>query len=321
MSAILRSVVLAAVVLGGLSAAAAGQNLSIATGGTAGMYYPYGGALGSIWSRALPGINARAEVTGGSVINVALVIRGDAEIALSMANVALDAYRGGGKFPRALPITTLFAMYANYLHGVTRADSGIEVPEDLRGRTVSLGAPGSGTAVMAEETLAALEIGEGDMDTQRLNFAETSNAIRNGTIDAGFLAAGLGTAAVAELAATREIDIISYCCGAMEAVNAANPAYVGAEVPAGTYHGVDEAVLVPTVWNLALVHRDMDEDLAYELTRVTFENLDELHQVSRPARATTIENTLAHLIVPLHPGAARYFREQGADIPDDMVAE
>ncbi|MBL27153.1 MAG: TRAP transporter substrate-binding protein [Rhodospirillaceae bacterium] len=296
-------------------------NLSIATGGTAGMYYPYGGALASIWSKTLSDLNARAEVTGGSVINMAQVVRGDSEVGFSMTDVARDAFTGGGGFPRALPVATLFAMYPNYLHAVTRADSGIAKPEDLKGRTVSLGAPGSGTAVMAEAVLAAVGVTTDDMDVQRLNFAETANAIRNGTIDAGFIAAGINTAAVAELAATRDIAIVSFCCGAMDKVHAANPAYVSGEIPGGVYIGIDEPVEVPAVWNVAMVNRGMDDDMAYQLTKAAFENLDELHKVSRAAQATTIENTIAQAVVPIHPGAARYFREQGSEVPDEMVAK
>ena len=179
------------------------STFAIATGGPAGLYYPYGGGMASIWSKELPHVNAKAEVTGGSVTNVIQVARHESELGIAMADVVTDAYLGTGRFPNALPLRVLFTAYPNIVHILTLRGSGVEKVAELQGKRVSLGAAGSGTAVAAENILTGLGLTLDDIAPAYLSFGETTSALKDGTIDAGFVVGGLGIAAVTELAVTR----------------------------------------------------------------------------------------------------------------------
>lgn len=233
----IRSFVLGLVGLVGLLTGCgdAGPTFSIATGGPAGLFYPFGGAMASIWSRELPDVNVRAEVTGGSVINVIQVARRESELGVTTADVLTDAYLGRGPFPEPLPLRILITAYPNLVHIVTLESRGIERVADLRGRRVSLGAAGSGTAVAAENLLRGLGLPLTQVAPTYLNLGETTSALKDGTIDAGFLVGGLGLAAVTELAATRDVRLVPLTTDELQTLAARDPAYAEGRVPAGAY--------------------------------------------------------------------------------------
>ena len=184
--------------------------------------------MASIWSQELPHLNARAEVTGGSVTNVIQVARQESELGIAMADVVTAAYQGSGRFPEPLPLRVLFTAYPNIVHILTLEGSGVNRVTDMRGKRVSLGAAGSGTAVAATNVLTGLGVA---LEPAYLSFGETTSALKDGTIDAGFVVGGLGLAAVTELAVTRDLHLVALGDDDLAALNARYPAYTGYEIP------------------------------------------------------------------------------------------
>lgn len=309
-----------AVAMGVTLPAVAQTQLSIATGGTGGVYYPMGGGLAEIINNRIEGYSATAEVTGASVENMGLIATGDADLAIALADTVEQAYSGTGRFEgQQLPMVRgLASMYANMVQIVALDSSGVTSLSDLRGRRVSVGAPGSGTEVNAEQILTANGISYDDIDEQRLNFNETADALANGDIDVGFWSVGAPTSSILNLATTQSIHVIPLTEDEMTAAIGANPVFARTQLAGGTYTGVDEAVAVVGVPNVLVVSAEMDDDLAYAITKAMFDNIADLQAVHPAANETTVEFTLNATPVPLHPGAIRYFEEIGATIPDRL---
>jgi len=310
----------AALALSVAAPAAAQMQLSIATGGTGGVYYPMGGGLAEIINNHIDGYSATAEVTGASVENMGLIATGDADLAIGLADTVAQAQTGTGRFEgqQLEMIRGLASLYANMVQIVALDGSGITSLSDLRGRRVSVGAPGSGTEVNAQQILNANGITYDDIDEQRLNFNETADALANGDIDAGFWSVGAPTSSILNLATTQSIHMIALTPEEMTAAIGANPIFARTSLPGGIYNGVDQPVPVVGVPNVLVVSSAMDDDLAYQITRAMFENIDELRAVHPAANQTTVEFTLDATPVPLHPGAIRYFEEIGATVPDRL---
>lgn len=292
---------------------------AIATGGPAGLYYPYGGGMASIWSKALPHVNAKAEVTGGSVTNVIQVARRESEIGIAMADVVTDAYLGQGRFPGPLPLRVLFTAYPNIVHILTLRGSGIDSVTDMAGKRVSLGAAGSGTAVAAENVMTGLGVSLDDIAPAYLSFGETTSALKDGTIDAGFVVGGLGLAAVTELAVTRELVLVPLSTDDLLSLNEQFPAYGGYAIPGGTYDKIAQDVQALGIWSAVVVHEDMDERLAFELTCTMYREREALLKVSQVAQAMTLENIHQLKAVPLHAGTARYVSNPEAPCSEGLA--
>lgn len=311
----------ALVLASGGAMAQSGETLSIATGGTGGVYYPIGGGFAEIIGRHLDGYTAVAEVTGASVENMALIHRGDTTMALVLADTAYQAYNGEGQFEGRRQVKNtraLASIYPNVIQIVTLADAGINSLQDLKGKRVSVGAPGSGTEVNSRAILESNGITQDDFRAQRLNFNETADALRDGDIEAGLWSVGPPTSSIMSLAATREIALLSL--SEEERANAIErePVFASFTVPGGTYEGVDSDTVTLGIPNVLIVNADLDEDLAYNLTKLLFEKKDDLVAVHSAAENLTVDFTLEATPVPLHPGAIRYFEEIGATVPDRL---
>ena len=306
--------------LGFAAPAVAQDQLSIATGGTGGVYYPMGGGLAEIINTHIEGYSATAEVTGASVENMGLIATGDADVAIALADTVAQAYSGTGRFEgQQLPmVRSLASLYANMVHIVALESSGITTLEDLRGMRVSIGAPGSGTEVNTAAILEANGITYDDIEEQRLNFNETADALANGDIDAGFWSVGAPTSSILNLATTQDIVIIALTEDQLAASMGADETFAITTLEGGTYTGVDEDISVLGIPNVLTVSSEMSDDLAYAITSAMFENIAELQAVHPAANQTTVEFTLNATPVPLHPGAIRYFEEIGAEIPDRL---
>lgn len=289
------------------------RTLAIATGGPAGLYYPFGGGMASLWSEVLPGVNAKAEVTGGSVTNVIQVARGESDLGIAMADVVTSAYAGTGRFPEPLPLRVLFTAYPNIVHVLTLRSSGIESINDLVGRRVAIGAQGSGTAVAATNMLNGLGLSLQDIAPRYLSFGETTTGLKDGTLDAGFVVGGLGIAAVTELAVTRDIQIISLTEAQLAALTDQFPAYSGYTIPAGTYAGVDEPRQALGIWSAVVVHEAMPEELAYALTCAVYQEHSRLLSISPVVKDMTLDNIHQLTAVPLHAGTRRYLQNPTAN--------
>lgn len=292
-----------------VSLPAAAENYTIGTGSQSGTYYPLGGILAKVWSDNIDDFNMRAEVTAASVENVIKVSSNKQLAGIAMGNVVLQAYEGTKPFPRKMDVSVLFALYPNVVQFLVPADSDITSIEQLKGKRVSLGAPGSGTRVSAINILKTLGIEESDVNGQALNYTATTNALANGQIDAGVIVGSLGVGAITELALTRNIRILSFTDAELVKIVEANPSYQGIDVPADTYKNVPD-FKAPAVWNVLVANNKMDEELAYDMTKAAFDNIDKIRQVIGVTKFTTIENMGQLKGIPLHPGAQKYLNEQ-----------
>jgi TRAP transporter TAXI family solute receptor len=304
----------AALITGG--AFAQQKTIAIATGGTGGVYYPLGGALANVLSKTLPGYQATAEVTGGSVDNLKLIGSNQAELAFTQADAALDAIKGEDKFKGAkVPLQALMMLYANRMHVVTIEGTGIDKMTDLKGKRVSTGSPGSATEVMAFRVMEAAGLDKDrDVKRERLGAAESVNAIKDRKIDAFFWVGGLPTAAVTDLGATPgvKIKLIDHA-DTIEKMNAKyGPLYVKDVIPAKTYPGQDKDNYNTTVWNLLVTGNKMSDDIAYAITKIVFEKKADLVAVHPEANNIDFKYQIkADSPVPWHPGALKYFAEKG----------
>src|SRR5690349_24521481 len=261
--------ILRALALFALAAAAHAQNISIATGGTGGVYYPLGGGMAAVLSKYVDGMQATAEVTGGSVANLQLIGTGKPYLGMTMADATLDAYKGQDKFKgKPVPVRTLLVMYPNRMHVVTIEGTGINSMKDLKGKRVSTGSGGRATEV---EAFRAIELAgldkDRDLKRERLGVAESVNAIKDRKIDAFFWVGGLPTAAVTDLANTPgvKLKLIDHA-NLVAAMNKKyGNLYVQDVIPKDVYHGMDKDNHIATVNNLLVAHEQMDADTAYKI--------------------------------------------------------
>ncbi len=289
--------------------------LSIATGGTGGVYYPLGGGMANVLSRALPAVEATAEVTSASVDNIKLVGAGKADIAFSLADTAADGFNGVGKFKEKVPVRSIAVLYANKSQWVTVEGTGIEKMQDLKGKRISTGAPGSGTEVIALRILEAYGIDpDKDVKREKLSVAESANAIKDRKIDAFFWSGGVPTAAVTDLAATpgMKIRLLDHADAVPSLVKKYGPLYVKGSIPAKSYPGQLKDVQVADVWNVLVVHEKMDEKLVHDVVRALFDKKADLVAVHSEAANLNLSSQYdGGSPIPFHPGAMKYFAEIG----------
>ncbi len=311
---------LAALAAGSLAFAVQAQNLSIGTGGTGGVYYPLGGGIAAVLSKYVSGMQATAEVTGGSVANLQLVGTGKPYLAMTMVDAGLDAYKGQQKFEgKAVPVRTLMVMYPNRMHVVSITATGIKSIKDLKGKRVSTGSGGSATEVMAFRVIEAAGLDKDkDMTRERLGVAESVNALKDRKIDAFFWVGGLPTAAVTDLANSPGVTI--QMIDHADLVPAMNQKwgklYVKDVISKDVYKGMTTDNPQATVMNLLVAHEKMDEQTAYNIVRAIFEHREELIRVHKEAANFTLDKqkTAATGGIPWHPGAAKYYKEKGVKL-------
>jgi len=295
------------------------QNLSIATGGTGGVYYPMGGGLAAALSSSVPGMQATAEVTGGSVDNLKLVGSGKPYIGFTMADAAQDALRGEDKFKgRQVPLKTLMVLYPNRMHVVTIEGTGINKLSDLKGKRVSTGSPGSATEVMGFRVIEAAGLDKDkDLKRERLGVAESVNAIKDGKIDAFFWVGGLPTAAVTDLANTpgTTLKMVDHAEVVPKMNEKYGKLYVADTIAKSVYKGMSADNQQATVWNILVAHESMDDKTAYDIVKTIFDKRDDLIAVHKEATGFKLENQRADATpVPFHSGAVKYFDEKGVSI-------
>ncbi|MBT8357570.1 MAG: TAXI family TRAP transporter solute-binding subunit [Deltaproteobacteria bacterium] len=300
--------------------AAKTQFVSLGTGGTGGIYYPYGGGVAEIWSKYVKDVKAVAEVTGASVENVKLAHKGETVIGEVMGDVADAGLNGTGKFKgKKHNILSLAIMYPNLLQVVTLKKSGITNIEQIKGRNISSGSPGSGTNFMAEVVFKALGIPLNSYKDSRLSFTESANALRDGTIEVGVWSVGPGTSSILDLATTHDIHIISFTPEQSKKIVAANSKYSSVELAGGVYRGADNAVSTIGVWNVMICQASLDTNLVYNLAKALFEHKDYLMKIHPSAAYTTPENAVKYSPIPLHPGTVKYLKEKGIAVPAKLM--
>jgi hypothetical protein len=291
--------------------------LSIATGGTGGVYYPYGGGMAAVLSKHLPGVEATAEVTAASVDNCKLVAAQKADLAFVMGDTAHDAFAASGKFKEKLPIRNLAVLYSNFMQIVTLDGKGINSVADLKGKKVSTGAPGSGTEVKGVRVLEAYGINpDKDITRDRLGVSESAAALKDRKLDAYIWDGGLPTASILDLAATPGIKmkLLGHEDAVPKMIAKYGPVYFKGKIPKNTYPGVATDTLVAAVANVLICHEKMDPTLAYNILKTLFAHKPELVAVHKEANHLTLEDAVEGTPIPFHPGAIKFFKEKGAKL-------
>jgi TRAP transporter TAXI family solute receptor len=293
-------------------APAGNKFLTIATGGTSGVYYTLGGAMSKIFNEKL-GYNASAQTTSGAVENINLLNAKKVDMILVMSDSTADAAAGKGSWEKTGPIKNLKSLgglYMNYVHVIAPKNKNIKSVADLKGKRIGVGAPNSGTEVNARMVLKAYGLTYNDVKPDYLSFAECVEQLKNGSIDGAFITAGLGVSAILDLQTAVDVDVIPVPAADVEKMKAAGSAVVAGEIPAGTYKN-DKAVPTVAIKNLLAVRDDMPEEQAYELTKTFYESLDQLAAAHKTAKEISIDTAAKDLVTPLHPGAEKYFKEIG----------
>jgi len=292
--------------------------ISISTGGTGGVYYPLGGGLAAMISKYVPGVDATAEVTAGSIQNLQLIDAGKSEIGFTMADAAWDAANGLEKFNgKRVPLRTIAVFYPNRMHVVTVEGTGINSMKDLKGKRVSTGAPVSGTEVMALRLIEAAGLKPEEMTRERLSVAESVAALKDGKIDAFFWVGGVPTPSITDLAATpgKKVKLVDHGDAAENMRKKYGPIYVKNQILANAYPGETRTTTNIDVWNLLVVPEKADEQLVYQIVKTMFEKKDELVKVHKDAAFLDLANQSSGASpIAFHPGALRYFKEKGITI-------
>ncbi len=296
----------------GATAAKADQFINILTGGTAGVYYPLGVALAKIYGDKIDGARTQVQSTKGSVENLNLLQAGKGEFALTLGDSLKLAWAGdadAGFKTKLDKIRGIAAVYPNYIQIVASQESGIKSLADLKGKSLSVGAPKSGTELNTRAILAAAGMSYKDLGkTEYLPFAESVELIKNRQLDATLQSAGLGVASIRDLASSLPIQVVSV---PEDMVAKLGAPYIAATIPANTYNGQTENVATVAVVNFAVTHVDVPEETVYQMTKQMFENLPDMVAAHKAAAAIKLEKALEGMPVPLHPGAARYYKEKG----------
>jgi uncharacterized protein len=285
------------------------QFISILTGGTGGTYYPLGGSFAEIIKDAT-GIDTNAETSGASAENMTTLKNGDAEIAFSQTDIASYAVDGKLMFEnnKVENVQAIATLYPETIQIVTTKDSGITSVEDLKGKKVSVGAPGSGTVANAEQILEVHGMTFDDINKQDLSFDESTQGIQDGTIDAAFVTAGTPTGAVESLGATEDVVIVPIEQDKIDSLIEKYPFYVKEEIPSGIY-GMESTVTTVAVQAMLVASTDLSENVVYDITKAIFENLDKVTHAK--GKLIKVENALNGVGIDVHPGAQKYFDEKG----------
>lgn len=292
-----------------------GKTVTVATGGTGGVYIVYGAGLAKVLTNRL-GVAGSAQTTTASVDNMKFIRDKKVELAFTLADTALDSVKGNAQFkspeqPNAKGVA-LAALYPNVTHIVTKEGLGINTVAELKGKRVSVGAAGSGTEVIANRVLEAYGLTQADLQPQKLGIADSANGLRDGRLDAFFWSGGLPTGAVSDLANAPGLTLkfLAHDDVVQKMADKYDKLYVPATLPAGTYKNTAE-VKVSGVQNLLVAHADMDEALVYAILKTMFDNKADLDVIHPEAKKLTLQSAVVGSPIPFHPGAIRFYKEKG----------
>jgi uncharacterized protein len=293
-------------------AAAADDFINILTGGTSGVYYPLGVGLSKIYGDAMPGTKVQVQSTKASVENLNLLQQGKGELGFALGDSVKMAAEGNADAGFKAPLDQLrgiAAIYPNYIQIVASKDSGITSLADLKGKSVSVGAPKSGTELNARAILAAAGMSYDDLGkVEYLPFAESVELMKNRQLDATLQSAGLGVASIKDLSSSMAINVVAVPAEVAEKLGAP---YMAATIPAGTYTGQDADATTVAVGNILVTNASVSDETAYQMTKLLFENLPELEAAHKAASAIKLETATAGVPIPMHPGALKYYAEHG----------
>jgi TRAP transporter TAXI family solute receptor len=289
------------------------QFVNVLTGGQSGVYYPLGVALSQIYAKSIPNVRSTAQVTRASAENMNLLEAGRGELALALADSVSDAYKGNAEAGFSKPLTKLrglSATYNNYIQIVANADSGIKTLADLKGKRISVGAAKSGTELNARAIFKAAGLSYSDMaKVEYLPFGESVELMKNRQLDATLQSAGLGVASIRDLATSVKIVVISVPADVVTRVGDA--AYQPSFIPANTYAGQTVDIPTAAIPNFLVTHSGVSDELAYQMTKSLYDNIETMYAAHNAAKVIKRENAVRGMPVPVHPGAARYYKEVG----------
>ncbi len=291
------------------------KRLSIGTADTGGVYYIYGGGIAKVISASIPNTQATAEVTPGAVDNVKMLQNNSLDLAFTKSDIAAEGTKGIGPFASTgkVAVRVIANLYPDIAHVVVGANSGINKIEDMKGKRISTSAPGSGHEMVANKILEAAGVQINEIKRERVSLSESVNAFKDRKIDGFFFATGLPAASMLDLASTpgltyKILDVQSYLKGITDKHG---PIYVEATIPKTTYARLDHDVKTFGVPVIFVATESMDEKLVYSITKLLFEKKGELVAIHKQAQQLTLKNAAAVSSVPYHPGAIRYYKEQG----------
>ncbi|TPW26103.1 TAXI family TRAP transporter solute-binding subunit [Pararhizobium mangrovi] len=303
--------VAAAVGLAGVPANAA-DFINILTGGTSGVYYPLGVQLSKIYSDNMDGVKVQVQSTKASVENMNLLQQGRGELAFALGDTVKAAWEGdkdAGFSQKLGKIRAIGAIYPNYVQIVATKASGIKNFQDLKGHSLSVGAPRSGTELNAKRIFDAMGMSYDDLSkTEYLPFGESVELMKNRQLDATLQSAGLGVASIKDLSSSMPIQVVSVPASVAEKLGAP---FISTDIPAGTYDGQDKDVPTLAITNILVTREGVSDDMAYQMTKQLFEHLDSMVAAHSAAKAIDIQKAAQNLPIPLHPGAERYYKEKG----------
>lgn len=303
---------LGAILLAATQAVAAEKLITILTGGPNGVYYPLGISLSSIYSKAMPGTDVTVQATTGSPQNLRRLEAGEGELAFTLGDVLEDAWAGNqaaGFDQRYDKLRGIARVYRNFIQIVVSKKSGIATLADLKGKRVSVGAKGSGTALNAAVIFKAAGFGFGDLEVDYSPFGTAAREVENGTIDATLQSAGLGVESIRHLLASGNAQLMPIPAEVVAKIG--SPVYVAATIPVGTYDGQTGDVASVSIPNFLVTRAGISDDTAYLMTKLLFAHLDDLVRTHPAAKEIDIKTATEGLPIPLHPGAERYYRETG----------
>ena len=315
------SIALVLVMALSLAACAGGSGstkMTMGTGGTSGTYYAFGGVLGQ-YIKNHAGIDVTVVSTDGSKANIESMDAGDYQLATVQSDVMAYAWAGTRSFEANGKVTSfrvVAGLYAEAVQLITM-DPSIKSVADLAGKRVSIGAPGSGVYFNAMDVLEAAGLGEDDIIPQYQSFADSTDALKDGKIDAAFIVAGAPTAAITELCTTNNAYLVPIDGEVADKLMESSPFYTTYTIPAGTYAGQTEDVTTVTVKATLIVSADASEEDVYNLVKAIFDNADAIAAENGKGAELSIENATSGMTVPFHPGAAKYFAEQGVTVPTE----
>jgi hypothetical protein len=312
----MKKIVVVATVLGALLALSGcneKKNFILATGGTSGTYYPFGGAIANIWNTKIENMNVTAQATGASAENLRLISKGDAEFATVQNDVMDYAYRGSDMFAgqKLSNLASVGTLYPEVVQIAASKTSGIKSVADLIGKRVSVGDAGSGVEFNAKQILEGYGITFDDIKKNNLSFKESAEGLQNGTLDACFVTAGVPNAALQELAFTAGLVLVPVTGAEADSICNKYSFYTKTVIPAGTYKGTDVDTEALAIKATLAVNSTLDENTVYEMTKALFENLEELGAAHAKGKEVSAKAAVTGISVPFHPGALRYYKEIG----------
>jgi len=300
---------LAALLLSPATGHAADKRMSIGTASMGGAYYPVGTGIASLVNKYVPQVDVRVEVTGGAVENPRLVGGGKTDLGIANTSTAYFARRGMKPYPKALPIQALAYMYPSTLHMVTRKDFDVRTLADIKGRRVAVGPAGGGTISLLGRLLTVFDMSIKDFKPNYISYKDGSLALQDGNVDASILLAGAPTSAVLELSVRTPIRFLRVEESDIQKFLKKFPYYVRVVIPK-SYYKTEGDVLSVGAGNVLIVNEAMSEDLAYKITAALYNHVEEFRKV-HPATKVVNLKAAPNAVIPLHPGAARYYGEKG----------